>query len=67
MKGQTWTNLDKGFVRLGIFDEKTLIATNMVVVGKQGFHETLNGAKTWKPVASLPPDFNVGVVGPNYA
>lgn len=139
-EGQVWTNLDKGFVRLGIFDEKTLIATkgkgllrsedagmtwnavseiepagrimrvskgvgywttdkgllvskdlgktwaiegasvdavfgphwgktaeHLVVIGKQGFHESLDGAKSWKLVASLPPEFNVGLVGPNYA
>ena len=42
-------------------------AEQMVVVGKQGFHETVDGGKTWKLAAPLPPDFGVGLVGPNYA
>jgi hypothetical protein len=139
-EGQTWTNLDKGFVSLGIFDEKTLIvskgkgllrsadggatwkavseiepagrvmrvrkgigywatdrgllvskdqgmtweisgapvnavfgpywgkaAGHFVVIGKQGFHETVDGGKTWALAAPLPPEFGVGMVGPNYA
>jgi hypothetical protein len=139
-QGQTWSNLEKGFVSLGMFDGKTLIVSkgkgllrsddsgknwtpvseiepasrvmrvlkgigywttnrgllisrdlgktwslpgaavdavfgpywgkepeHMVVVGKQGFHETLDGGKTWQLAAPLPPEFNVGMVGPNYA
>ena len=42
-------------------------ADNMLVVGKQGFHETRDGGKSWQLVAPLPPDYNVGIVGPNYA
>jgi photosystem II stability/assembly factor-like uncharacterized protein len=139
-QGQTWSNLEKGFVSLGMFDGQTLIASkgkgllrsddsgknwtsvseiepagrvmrvfkgtgywatdrgllvskdlgktwkidgaavnavfgpywgkaadDMVVVGKQGFHETLDGGKTWHLAAPLPPEFGVGMVGPNYA
>jgi len=139
-QGQTWSNLDKGVVSLGIFDGETLIVSKgkgllrsdnsgknwtpvsefepagrvmrvfkgngywttnrgllvsrdlgktwslqgaavdsvfgpywgkepeqMVVVGKQGFHETLDGGKTWRLAAPLPPEFGVGIVGPNYA
>ena len=39
----------------------------MMVVGKAGFSESTDGGQTWKPVAGLPPTFNVGIVGPNYA
>ena len=139
-EGQDWTNLDKGFVAVGIFDKNVLIASkgkgllrsddaggawtgvsdiepagrvmrvhkgigywttdrgllvskdqgrtwaiagtpvsavfgpyfgktaeHMVVVGKQGWHETHDGGATWQVVAPLPPEFNVGLVGPNYA
>jgi photosystem II stability/assembly factor-like uncharacterized protein len=138
--GKTWTDLDKGFTRVGMFDEKTLVcgkakglvrsedggktwtdvsgvtppgfvmavrdgigywptdkgllvskdkgktwaiegaavsavhgpfwgkkADHMIVVGKDGFHETTDGGKTWKKVAPLPEGFKVGGVGPNYA
>jgi hypothetical protein len=139
-EGKTWTNLDKGFTAVGIFDEKTLVASkgsgllrsdnsgqawehvsdadlagrtmrvnkdvgywttdrgllvskdqgktwniegaavsavfgpffgkdtsHMVVVGKQGFHETTDGGKTWHNVAALPQDFTVDTAGPSYA
>jgi photosystem II stability/assembly factor-like uncharacterized protein len=139
-QGQTWSNLDKGIVSLGIFDGEILMASkgkgllrsddsgkswmpvsefepagrvmrvakrvgywtsdrgllvsrdvgktwsvpgasvnavfgpywgkdpdHIVVVGKQGFHETLDGGKSWRLAAPLPPEFGVGMVGPNYA
>ncbi len=139
-EGQSWTNLDHGFVAVGIFDQHTLVGSrgkglvrsedggktwqqvsevdpagrvmrvhqgigywttergllvshdrgqtwdvegstvsavygpmfgrnrqHLVVVGKQGFQETLDGGKTWQVVAPLPPDFHVGIVGPSYA
>ncbi len=139
-EAQTWTNLDKGFVAVGIFDAHTLLsskgkglvrsddagqawtqvsdvdpagrvmrvykgvgywttdrgllvskdqgrtwtiqgqeisavfgpyfgknADHMVIVGKQGFHETRDGGQSWQVVAPLPPEFGVGHVGPNYA
>jgi hypothetical protein len=40
---------------------------HMVVVGKEGFSESLDGGATWKISAPLPPTFNVARVGPNYA
>jgi hypothetical protein len=39
----------------------------LVVVGKEGFSESVDGGKTWKVVAPLPPGFDVKRVGPNYA
>jgi photosystem II stability/assembly factor-like uncharacterized protein len=42
-------------------------ADHLVVVGKQGWHETRDGCQSWQVVAPLPPEFNVGLVGPNYA
>ena len=136
----TWTNLDKGFTAVGIFDKNTLMASkgkgllrsedggqawnqvsevdpagrvmrvykgvgywttdrgllvskdqgrtwaiqgqevsavfgpyfgkaadHMVVVGKQGWHETRDSGQSWQVVAPLPPELNVGLVGPNYA
>jgi BNR/Asp-box repeat len=143
-EAQTWTNLDRGFVAVGIFDQYTIVASrgkglvrsedggktwnqvsdvepagrvmrvhhgvgywttdrgllvsrdrgqtwslegmpvsavfgplfgrnsgrlalHMVVVGKQGFQETIDGGKTWQVVAPLPADFHVGIVGPSYA
>ncbi len=41
--------------------------TRFVVVGKSGFHATLDGGKTWQMAAPLPAGFGVGRVGPNYA
>ena len=40
---------------------------HMVVVGKDGFHETTDGGKKWTKVAPLPDGFKAGGVGPNYA
>ncbi len=42
-------------------------AEHMVVVGKQGFHETHDSGRSWQVAAPLPPDFNVATVGPSYA
>jgi photosystem II stability/assembly factor-like uncharacterized protein len=42
-------------------------AGQMVVVGKEGFLETTDGGKSWQKAASLPENFKVGGVGPNYA
>ena len=42
-------------------------AQELMVVNKDGFHESTDGGKNWKPVAALPTGFNVGLVGPNYA
>ena len=42
-------------------------AKHMVVVGKEGFFESTDGAASWKLVAPLPDAFNVALVGPNYA
>jgi hypothetical protein len=39
----------------------------IIVVGKEGFSESTDGGATWKVVAPLPPQFGVGLVGPNYA
>jgi hypothetical protein len=41
--------------------------TRCVVVGKSGFIETIDGGKTWKVVAPLPPGFTTNRVGPNFA
>jgi len=138
--GKTWTDLGKGFVRVGLFDEKNLVCgkakglvrsedggktwadvsdvtppgyvmtlkdgvgywptdkglfvskdkgktweiqgtavsavlgpyfgkkpEQMIVVGKDGFQETLDAGKTWKKVAALPEGFKAGGVGPNFA
>ncbi len=40
---------------------------HLVVVGKQGFHETKDGGATWTPAAPLPDGMGVGFTGPNYA
>ena len=40
---------------------------HLVVIGKDGFHESADGGDTWKLAAPLPPEFGVGPVGPNYA
>jgi photosystem II stability/assembly factor-like uncharacterized protein len=40
---------------------------HVVVVGKEGFSESLDGGARWKVVAPLPPAFNTNRVGPNYA
>lgn len=40
---------------------------HMVVVGKDGFHESTDGGNGWKKAAPLPDGFKAGGVGPNYA
>ena len=50
---------------LGPYFGKT--ADHMVVVGKDGFHESTDGGKAWKNVAPLPDGFKAGGVGGNYA
>ena len=40
---------------------------HLVVVGKEGFHETKDGGLTWAPAAPLPNGMGVGFTGPNYA
>jgi len=42
-------------------------AEHMIVVAKDGLHETKNGGESWKLIAKLPDGFSVGGVGPNYA
>ncbi|HEX3133407.1 MAG TPA: hypothetical protein VHX44_07470 [Planctomycetota bacterium] len=40
---------------------------DLVVVGKDGISETTDDGATWTVVAPLPPEFTVGIVGPNFA
>jgi photosystem II stability/assembly factor-like uncharacterized protein len=40
---------------------------HLVVVGKDGVSETTDAGATWTVVAPLPPQFTVGIVGPNFA
>jgi hypothetical protein len=40
---------------------------HLVVVGKDGFHETRDGGLTWAAAAPLPAGMGVGFTGPNYA
>jgi hypothetical protein len=65
-RGQTW--MLEGAPVSAVFGP--LFGRNpahLIVVGKQGFQETLDGGKTWQVVAPLPPDFHVGIVGQSYA
>ena len=65
-KGATWEPLgapvDASFGPYFGKDEN-----HFVVVGKSGFLETKDAAKTWQAAAPLPAGFGVGRVGPNYA
>jgi photosystem II stability/assembly factor-like uncharacterized protein len=65
-KGKTWEirGAAVNAVHGPYFGKK---ADHMIVVGKDGFHETTDGGKEWKKVAPLPDGFKVGGVGPNYA
>ncbi len=65
-KGATW-NLLGGAVNAfhGPYFGKD--ETHLVVVGKNGFMESTDSGKTWKQVAPLPPNYDTGMVGPNYA
>jgi photosystem II stability/assembly factor-like uncharacterized protein len=40
---------------------------HVLVVGKDGVHETADAGATWKTVAPLPSAFTVGFTGPNFA
>ena len=65
-EGQTWEVMASSPpCAFGPYFGKT--AEEMMVVNKDGFHESTDGGKNWKPVAPLPEGFNVGLVGPNYA
>lgn len=65
-EGKTWAAIaDSPACAFGPYFGKT--ATDLLVVNKDGFHESTDGGKSWKLVAPLPPDFGVGLVGPNYA
>jgi photosystem II stability/assembly factor-like uncharacterized protein len=71
-RGQTWTleGMPVSAVFGPMFGRNPLLGRNpvhMVVVGKQGFQETIDGGKTWQVVAPLPADFHVGIIGPSYA
>jgi photosystem II stability/assembly factor-like uncharacterized protein len=65
-KGKTWAiqGAAVSAVHGPLFGKK---ADHMIVVGKDGFHETTDGGKEWKKVAALPEGFKAGGVGPNYA
>ncbi len=65
-KGKTWAIRGAAVnAILGPYFGKT--ADHMVVVGKDGFHESTDGGKAWKNVAPLPDGFKAGGVGGNYA
>jgi photosystem II stability/assembly factor-like uncharacterized protein len=65
-QGKTWEPQGKSVSGIvGPFWGKT--ADHMVVVAKDGIHETTDGGKDWKRVAPLPEGFSVGGVGWNYA
>jgi hypothetical protein len=36
------------------------------VVGKDGVMETTDAGETWKAIATLPPEYKFGTVGPNF-
>lgn len=42
-------------------------SAHMIVVAKDGLHETKDGGESWTLAAKLPEGFSVGGVGPNYA
>jgi photosystem II stability/assembly factor-like uncharacterized protein len=71
-RGQTWAleGMPVSAVFGPLFGRNPHLGRNplhLVVVGKQGFQETIDGGKTWQVVAPLPADFHVGIVGPSYA
>jgi hypothetical protein len=65
-KGKTWrshgSTINAVFGPLFGSDAK-----HLMVVGKDGFHESKDGGEQWKLVCSLPEGFSAGLVGPNYA
>lgn len=64
--GKTWTILGSPVKAwYGPYFGKT--EKHLVVVGREGVHETTDAGASWKTVAPLPPDFKVGIVGPNFA
>jgi len=64
-KGETWTQWSDVKAVFGPWFGKD--ESHIMVVTKEGFHESTDGGKTWKLAAPLPKGFNVGPVGPNYA
>ncbi|NBV23347.1 MAG: hypothetical protein EBS05_15685 [Proteobacteria bacterium] len=65
-KGATWADLGTPVdAMFGPMFGKD--ASHLVVVGKSGFQESMDGGKTWQVAAPLPAGFGVGRVGPNYA
>jgi photosystem II stability/assembly factor-like uncharacterized protein len=48
--GQTWTDLGKGFTRIGLFDEKTLVCGRA-----KGLVRSDDGGKTWTDVSDVTP------------
>jgi hypothetical protein len=64
-KGATWSLAWPMRAVFGPFFGKD--DRQMVVVGKDGFSESTDSGVTWNIIAPLPPGFNVGLVGPNYA
>jgi photosystem II stability/assembly factor-like uncharacterized protein len=64
-RGETWAKSADVDAVFGPWFGKDV--SHMIVVGKAGFSESLDGGKTWKVVAPLPAEFNVARVGPNYA
>jgi photosystem II stability/assembly factor-like uncharacterized protein len=65
-QGKTWDQLPAPkSATVGPFWGKT--AEHMIVVAKDGIHETTDGAKSWSRIVPLPEGFSVGGVGPNYA
>jgi len=48
--GKTWTDLSKEFVRVGLFDEKTLLCGR-----KKGLVRSDDGGKTWTDVSDVTP------------
>ncbi|HTU27389.1 MAG TPA: hypothetical protein VMF30_18410 [Pirellulales bacterium] len=49
-EAQTWTNLDSGFVAIGIFDQHAIVASR----GK-GIVRSEDGGKTWSQVSDVEP------------
>ncbi len=65
-KGATWSELGASVdAMFGPYFGKTV--EHFVVVGRNGFHETKDGGKTWVLAAPLPAGFGISRVGPNYA
>lgn len=65
-QGQTWQTLGSPVTAI-VGPMWGQSEKHMVVVGKTGFLETLDGGQSWQAAAPLPEGFRVGGVGPNYA